>query len=405
MRYTLYMRLLSILIFIVSSAFGQKARPDTVFSDCVNARVITIKGNGKIGKTIAPNGAGEKNEIGENKQKTKYVFEQEHNTAWYKLLINTTGHLCFEIIPNTKEDDYDFMLFKGGFGDFCDSLHKFRIKPIRACISRNNEEIDGKTGMSYKGKKELVKLGVGDAFVSTLYVTKGETYYLVLDNVYDNGDGHTIKYYFEESVQIKGMIFSEDNHPIVADISLTNALGDTIFLTKSNASGTYDFSTPLRRNYSYSLNFYNDSNFVFSKNIGLKDSIKLSDIRTILPKLKKGSKYSVGSINFKPGLTEYLPQALPSINNLFMLMKRNKNLKILIIGHSNGRAFETEKGIIKFTTARAEKIRNYLVFKGIDPARIETIGKGDNEMLFQLPGASLEEQEQNRRVEIMVLEY
>lgn len=385
--------------------WAQSVKPDTVYGDCMNARVIKIIGNGKTGKTIAPGGPGEKNEIGEIKQRTKYAFEREHHSAWYKLLINTSGHLCFEIIPNSKEDDYDFMLFKSEPSNFCDSLHRYKIKPIRACISRGKEEIEGKTGMSYKGKNELVKEGVGDAFVSPLYVSKGETYYLVLDNVYDKGEGHTIKYYFEESVQIKGMIFGENNQPIVADISLTNPSGDTVFLTKSNASGTYDFSTPLRRNFNYSLNFYNDSNFVFSKNIGLKDSVKLNDIRTMLPKLKKGSKYSVGSINFKPGLTEYLPQAIPSISSLYMLMKRNKNLKILIIGHSNGRAFETENGIIKFTTSRAEKIKDYLVFKGIEVVRIETLGKGDKEMLFKLPEATSDQQEQNRRVEVMVLEY
>ena len=64
-----------------------------------------------------------------------------------------------------------------------------------------------------------------------------------------------------------------------------------------------------------------------------------------------------------------------------------------------------EKGIIAFTKGRATSIKNYLAIQGIDEKRIEINGKGDHEMLFKLPKASDNEQEQNRRVEILVLEY
>jgi outer membrane protein OmpA-like peptidoglycan-associated protein len=64
-----------------------------------------------------------------------------------------------------------------------------------------------------------------------------------------------------------------------------------------------------------------------------------------------------------------------------------------------------EKGIIAFTKGRANTIKNYLAIQGIDEKRIEIDGKGDHEMLFKLPKANAEEQEQNRRVEILVLDY
>ncbi len=385
---------------------GQKApKLDTVFCDCEQARIIPVNGNAKVNKTIPPEGQGTKQEISEHKQRTKYAFEKEHHSAWYKLIINTNGHLCLNITPSKKEDDYDFMLFKGAANGFCDSLSSHRIKPVRACISRDKEDLDGKTGMSYKGRKEFVNEGVGDAYVTPIYVTKGEIYYLVLDNVYEKGEGHSIQFYFEEPVKIKGVILDEKNKPLIAEIALTNPIGDTVFQTKSNMDGTYEFDAPLRRNQNYSLNFYNDSTFIFTKNLTLKDSSSLKDIRTLLPYLRKGLKYSVGSINFKPGLTEYLPQALPSINNLYKLLKKNKNLKIKIIGHSNGRGFESEKSILAFTNSRAERISGYLLNKGIDNSRVYTEGRGDKEMLFKLPGATEEQQEQNRRVEVLVLEF
>ena len=86
-------------------------------------------------------------------------------------------------------------------------------------------------------------------------------------------------------------------------------------------------------------------------------------------------------------------------------MKKNKNLEIKIIGHSNGRDVLSEKEIMKFTLGRAETIKNYLVKKGIKENRIAVDGRGDHEMLFKLSEATPEEQEKNRRVEVMVLEY
>jgi outer membrane protein OmpA-like peptidoglycan-associated protein len=360
-----------------------------------------------VGPTIAPNGSGQKIEISEHKQRSRFAFEKEHNVAWYKLVIKTSGHLSFDIIPTKKDDDYDFMLFKAGpKTNFCDSLQRYHLKPERACISRDKETIEGKTGLSFKAKKELVKEGVGDAFVTPIFVTKGEEYYLVLDNVYDNGDGHAINFFFEEPAKIRGIITDENNKPVSADITLTNAKGDTIQVSKSNKDGVYEMDPYLRRGFKYSLNFYNDSTFIYTKNIALKDTAELKNIRTILPYLKKGKKYSVGAINFKGGLTEYIPQAVPAMENLYRLMRRNKNLKIKIIGHSNGHDFMSQTAIIKFTTDRAVTIQQYLTKKGIDISRIQVDGVGDKEMLFpDYMHATLEQQEQNRRVEVLVLEY
>jgi len=393
------MRLFTLLFLITVNVFAQRVKPDTVFADCEYARELTINANVKVGKTIAPYGSGNKSEISEQKQRSRYAFEKEHHSAWYKLNINSTGHLCFDIVPKNKGDDYDFMLFAAGSNNFCDSLSKFKIKPLRACISRDKKEIDGKTGMNYKGKNELVKEGVGDAFVKPLLVTKGETYYLVLDNVYENGEGHTIYFYYEEPVKIQGVIVDENQKPLKTEIALTNQKGDTIHLGGSDVNGAYSFKVNLRKSVNYVLNFYNDSSFTFSKNIKLADSTGLRDIRTVLPKLKKGTKYGIGSINFYPGLSQHLPSAIPSMVNLHKLMAKNPSLRIRIIGHTNG------CGGGELSDNRAKAIKQFLTKKGIDNIRIETYGMGCKQMLYQLPGATLEQQEQNRRVEVMVLEY
>lgn len=392
-------KLLLILFLFVTQLIAQK-KLDTVYCDCEVARNIVINDAANVNKTINPPGKGLKNEINESKQRSKYAFESEHHSAWYKLTIKSNGHLCFDIVPNKADDDYDFMLFKGG-DNFCDSLSTHKIKPIRACISRNKEENSGKTGLNNATNKEFVKEGVGDAFVASVLVKKGEVYYLVLDNVYDKGEGHSIKFYMEEPVVISGVVLNEDKLPVKADIALTNQKGDTVMVSQSDKLGNYKLNASLRKNTNYVLNFYRDSSLSFAKNILIKEADSAIKIQSVLPKLKKGLKCNIGSINFYGGSTDYIPAAAPSLLNLKRVMQKNSTLKIKIIGHTNG----CEPGVDVLSNNRATRIKKFLVDRGIDDKRIKTEGRGCKEMLFELPWATWDQQEQNRRIEVMVLEY
>lgn len=383
-------------------AIAKLKAADTVFSDCAQARVIRIGAPVKIGPTIAPVSSGIQNEISHSKQGSKFVFEKEHHSAWYRLDIAVSGHLCFDIIPKNNKDDYDFMLFKAG-KNFCDSLNKTKIKPLRACISRDKEEIEGITGLNNKAKKELVKEGVGDSYVKPIPVTLGETYYLVLDNVYDTGEGHSISFYFSEPMLIKGTIKNEENEPVAGEVSITNSAGDTVGNAKSKADGTYELKAYFNPFTKYSINYYNDGSFVYSKNIRAKDSLDLKELKTVLPQLKKGKKYSIENINFWGGDYHWLPQCRPFVKNLARLMSKNPSLEIMIVGHVNG-CIGGDMHPQKLSELRAMEIKKFLVQSKINPDRIKTSGMGCKEMLY--PDAKKEWQaEQNRRVEVMVLSY
>lgn len=403
----IHMKLIFILFpFLLFSQ--QPKKLDTVFCDCEKARTIVLKGNVKIGPTIAPPNSGTVSEISEKKQRTKFAFEKEHSSAWYKLVVSTDGFLVFDIIPTKPEDDYDFMLFKGIAKGFCDSLKNFQIKPVRACISRDKEEIKGLTGLSYKGKKELIKEGLGDAYALPIEVKNSEVYYLVLDNVYKNGAGHTISFNFEEVVTIKGKTEDENKIPVKAEITITGPAGDTLKKIMADKNGNYDFEVALKRSLKYSINFYNDSNFIASKEITTKtNKDTLKNITTVLATLKKGTKYIVQNINFYPGQTTVLPAAYPSLKNLVKLMRKNDRLKILVVGHVNG-CTESPYALDKLSKGRAITIKKFLEANSIDNGRIKTDGKGCLEMLypFRLNDEEIPEWQQvlNRRVEIFITE-
>lgn len=399
------MRLI-LLLLLTYNLTAQVGKPDTVHCDCKEAEVIRVLDSRSLyAKAVAPKGAGKINEISPAKQKTTFAFEKEHNTSWYRLVMDVSGELTFNITPVKAADDYDFMLFKPGGKNFCDSLQKYRISPIRACISRNKEEINGKTGLNLKATDEFVKHGVGSAYCKALSVKKGESYYLVLDNVYDNGAGHTIDFEMAHQVLLKGTVTNENNEPVKAEIAFTNINGDTLMIDNTEEDGSYEFMAPIVKYKLYDLHFYNENNFSLTRTFTLADTLKLKSLKTVLPQLKKGRKFSIGSINFIGGSVQYLSRSVPSMYNLARLLKKNPSLKIKIIGHCNGRWGMSEQAAIDFTKGRANSVKNYLTIQGIDEYRIEIDGKGDHEMLYKLPGATLDQQEENRRVEIMVLEF
>jgi OOP family OmpA-OmpF porin len=109
------------------------------------------------------------------------------------------------------------------------------------------------------------------------------------------------------------------------------------------------------------------------------------------------------NINFVGGQATLLPGALPSLKRLYKLMKKNKSLKIIIEGHTNGcgRGIEI---VQRLSENRALKVKTYLIERGVEETRMNTKGYNCQRMLF--PNAtSLEQQSLNRRVEVLVLSY
>jgi outer membrane protein OmpA-like peptidoglycan-associated protein len=378
---------------------AQTKRPDSVFCDCEKARIIQIRGNTKIGPTIAPPGPG-KNEISRSHNGTN-SFDKEHHSAWYKLLAMAGGTLSMDIIPNRAGDDYDFMLFKSGNKNFCDSLKTCNIKPLRACISRNKSKSPSVTGMKLMSAKEAVRKGPGEQFVKSVEVKQGDVYYLVIDNVHDGGEGFIAEFYFEGIINISGIVTDENKVPMKASVSLISPMGDTIQQVNSNSSGAFSLESAIRKGTKYTLNFSNDKTFFDTREVTLdmpKDTLR--NITTVLPYLKKGGKYTMRNINFYPGTPDLLPGGSVVVNNLYKLMKKNESLKIFIVGHTNGCGLTTQE----LSENRAAAVRNYLTKRGINGDRMKTEGRNCKEMIFPNPVAEWQAS-LNRRVEIKVLEF
>jgi outer membrane protein OmpA-like peptidoglycan-associated protein len=409
-KHALYQHRLSIALgFIVVlfhySAFAQtETTLKKTACDCDSAIRLRVFKRGTYGFSQTPEGFGKIQEIKAKSSTSKTAFEQEHHTAWYLLEFKFSGELILEITPKDKKDDYDFLLYPYKDSTTCADILAERIKPIRGNLSRNDTSNLSITGLSINAKNEFNGKGIGAQFSKSVYVKSGEKILLVLDNVYENGSGHKLSFAVVKEVNITGQVVDDVGKPLIAEVTLYDNKEMEIAKTISNVKGEYEIKTAIMENIDYSLNFTADSTFVASEIINTKnlsDSNSFANIKTILPKLRKGHKYKVGNLNFFAGSSSLLPRSTPSLIALYHLMKKNKEMRIQIEGHVNGESGSPIRHQ-KLSDQRTETVFNYLKGKGIDEKRMGKTGYGGIHMLFPLP-VNEYEREANRRVEIKVV--
>ena len=176
-------------LFLTTLGFAQgiyHIKPEN--ADC--KKPVEIKDT-IFGPTNPPSGHGELMEISGAKN-SLYEFEKEHNTCWYFFKAKYDAVLEMEIIPVNIRDDYDFILYRYSGRNFCLDVSDKKIIPVRSCISRNDKALKSRTGLSNEAPEEYIHSGPGASFSKSLRVKKGEIYYLVVDNVYPQGGGHTV---------------------------------------------------------------------------------------------------------------------------------------------------------------------------------------------------------------------
>jgi outer membrane protein OmpA-like peptidoglycan-associated protein len=409
--------LLSLIIInsCLSLSYAQKKNKAREFknvaSDCSYGIKLPTSNSITYGPTLAPNGYGKILEIKSNSKHNSYSFEKEHNSAWYYFDVNNDGLLSLKITPTNKNDDYDFLLYKWTDSNFCNEIIQNKMIPVRSNIARTGRGQSSVTGLSENASKEYISSGIGNPFSKPVIVKKGERYYLVIDNVYSGGDGHTLEIGYEKEIILSGTVTNELKQPIKsADVILEDFNGNEISKTKTEINGKYNLTTYVYINQGYNLIFLNDSTFVdvqsFSaENLSAKD-YKINNINSVLPKLKKGKKYNLKGLNFYGDSYVLLPQSHSSLSALYKLMKVNKNMKISIEGHINDPYKISEKyrpdWSQELSDLRANTVYEYLIKKGIHADRMSKIGYGSKYMLF--PNArSEQEMSKNRRVEINVI--
>jgi len=378
--------------FSIISLYSQELKHIRNATDCKNA--IEISTLSKFGPTNAPK---------ELKLKSaNNPFAKSQYPTWYKFTVVKDGVLLFDIIPIDPNDNYDFLLYKINSKNYCQDIKSGKNEAIRSNLARTDLALQGKTGLSITGKPECYSKGID--------VKKGEQYILVLNNMY-KGKGHTLVFIYLENFIVNGNITKlPGNETLKAEVFWTNLrTNETTSSATSNKQGNYKLkvsvSTEAHRfpNYllwAYTDKFYIADTIIASRNVS---GLRSGTFNFKLNKLRKGNNDFLPKIYFNPNSINISSGSYNALNRVYRLMEKNKQIEIILEGHSNG--FYPSNDVDKILSEnRAEKVKDWLVNKGLDGNRIDIKGLGSNKMVF--PYAENEKEESaNRRVEIFIKKF
>ncbi len=403
-----------IIFFILFSALNHLLSAQN--SDCNSAILL----NDTIYKQVlAPFGLGKFKELVQPKKYDSTSFKSEKNSEWFLLNQTNKANLSLSIIPDNINDDYDFMIFDASINGFCDSIKVAgKLIPLRSNISRNDKSFNSVTGLSKGNDTSFVGIGVGNSFCRPLLMEANKNYMLIICCDRNPQKGLTLKLSYEKVVSNSAAADSllakieaeskksrnklqfffadaESKQRVEADAVVRTNLIDTGFVI----SGHSAYNIPFK---SHTDVMAIAAGFLIEKRNYLLPDDSLSIVDTIyLRKIVPESYLEIIPFYFEGNTDKLLPKSKPALSSLLLFLQKNPNVKIEIQGHANGPKRKNLKEFRKLSENRAEAIKKFLTFEGINKKRLTVDGFGNAMMLFPDPQTE-EESELNRRVEIKI---
>jgi outer membrane protein OmpA-like peptidoglycan-associated protein len=314
-------------------------------------------------------------------------FEKPHSAAWFTFTASIDTDLTFDIAPTDVNDDIDFLLFKDESGNFASDLKAHKARPVRSNIARCDKSLEGKTGLSSKGKHSYEALGKHNPYSTPLKVKKGERFFLAVDN-YTHANGP-----FSLFLHLRWPTFAKPTSPVKPPQAepVTNVKLHIIVLDSAGkpASTRLKLAGVLKRGVI-------DTNHVskYSLTLQRKQRIKITAITqgyllsqgyfnvpdtgnvfydTVrLKPIKQHQNMVLDDIQFVSDEDVFMPSAMEPLSNLLEFMKSNPTVHILIKGYVNDpQQINSTRYDQDLSERRAKAVLNHLTKYGIDASRLE----------------------------------
>jgi outer membrane protein OmpA-like peptidoglycan-associated protein len=120
----------------------------------------------------------------------------------------------------------------------------------------------------------------------------------------------------------------------------------------------------------------------------------------VLETLEKGKTYNINDILFATDSYEIPSRSKIILNGFCDYLKDNPTLKIAIHGHTDDVGDAKEN--LQLSTNRSEEVKKYLIEKGIDKERINSLGFGESKP--KVENTDEENRSINRRTEFQLIE-
>lgn len=168
---------------------------------------------------------------------------------------------------------------------------------------------------------------------------------------------------------------------------------------------------PLNRNLTDNERFLN-RRVVVNVTIPGRSVVKIPE-KTITEIIKDtatraGTKFTLHNLNFVGGRHYLVPESVPVIKELLTVLINNPNLDISIEGHvccipGGTDGIDLDLGTANLSEMRAKTVYDYLIRNGINDKRLSYKGFGHQFPIFPYPEKSKQEEDENRRVEIKII--
>lgn len=216
---------------------------------------------------------------------------------------------------------------------------------------------------------------------------------LILDHIYD-GDSAIFRL-IPVPALVTYVVDKESGKNIAAKVEYIDLQNEA-----HNATGEVNGDTP----HAISLH-YGDRYLVRVSAPGYHaDSTTISNLTdtihvTMRPIHRLRHKLVLKHMYFAVDKTEILPGSEEDIETLYNFLVDNPRIRVMITGHTDSDGDEQHNQIL--SEGRAASLRNLMIERGINPARLESEGKGESEPIDT--NLTDEGKQNNRRVEVTVL--
>lgn len=206
----------------------------------------------------------------------------------------------------------------------------------------------------------------------------------------------------EKATFLRGYVYdSLTKKPLYVQVTLINlATGDTVRQVHSNkTTGKFLLSLPLNQDYAA---FVETPGYLFySKTFHLtaKEESRYFELEIPLQPIQVGATIVLNNIFFETAKYNLLPASFIELSKVVTFMQKNARMRVQLRGHTD--AIGTDADNLKLSQNRANSVREYLISKGIENNRLESIGLGET-----IPVADNNTEEGralNRRTEFRIL--
>ncbi len=200
----------------------------------------------------------------------------------------------------------------------------------------------------------------------------------------------------ENEIRIFGKVFDATNDgPVQANLKFSSS-GKTF---SSQAAGTQGYSINVISTESYSLEVIADGYISSLEKLNLH-TIELRELEMNfrLQPIAVGATVNLKSVLFVQSKPALLPESYPELDLVVSFMQTNPTVEIELAGHTDSRG--SFRQLMELSQQRVNRVKEYLVSKGIDKKRITGRGFGGSK-----PVASNDTEEGrilNRRVEFII---